>query len=178
MSRLMSEGTHEEVTCSRSWLGESKNQNMQICVEFYDEAEDATITAYLSMSDAAWPYTEKKLAAMGFTLESADYRVGVLDQQDKSPLAGWKGPIVVVNQPYNGKDSFKVDRIGDAGSFQEQMDPAKIAAFEDQFRRKLIAAKGSQTGKPKTAPKAAASKPRKVAAGGGAAPDEDDDVPF
>lgn len=121
-------------------LSKASTGNVQILIQFKDEGED-TITAYLSVSDDAWPYTEAKLIACGFVPADNDYDLTKLNAPD-CPLIGMKDiPFQVEASSYNGKESHKVSWIGPGGGITERLPDDEVKVFAAQLRSKLIAAK-------------------------------------
>jgi hypothetical protein len=122
-------------------LNKASTGNVQILVQFRDE-EDNTITAYLSVSDDAWPYTEAKLIACGFTPADNDYDLTKLNAPDCAIIGMKDVPFQVESSSYNGKESNKVSWIGEGGGIRERLPDDEVKVFAATLRAKLIASKG------------------------------------
>lgn len=135
-------------------LKKAKTGNVQILIQFKDEA-DNTITAYLATTEAAWPYTEKKLEACGFVMADNDYDLTRLNDPD-CPLIGMADVPFTVKAKVgpDGNTYNEVSWIGAGGGISERMDPEETKSFAAQLRQKLIAKAGGV--KPATTGKAAA----------------------
>ena len=84
---LMQKGNHPSVVVLGSVLSKSTKGNGQIVISFRNEDGD-TIDAYLSLTDAAYPWTEKKLITLGWDPKEYDYDFSLLNTGNLSPLAG------------------------------------------------------------------------------------------
>lgn len=153
---LMQKGHHAPVYVIGSVLSKSSQGNGQIVISFKNDDGD-TIDAYLSCTEAAWEWTEKKLRVLGFDVDANDLDIRPLNRGAESPLAGVETEIDVKEDTYNGKTTLKVDWIGPRLG-QAQMPGSDEDAFAAELRRRLVARKG--------APRAAAPKTSKPAAAG------------
>jgi len=121
-------GTHE-VSVTGSSLSE-RNGELVISVYFEDALEDR-ITAFLHTSEAAWPYTEAKLKALGWDAAASSYDISPLGLtgEEGNPLTGAKTTIVVedkiwaVEKGGDGKTRRQVTQIG--STFQDRLEPEK-----------------------------------------------------
>lgn len=123
-------------------LKKAKTGNVQILIQFKDEA-DNTITAYLATTEAAWPYTEKKLEACGFVMADNDYDLTRLNDPD-CPIVGMKDiPFTVkAKQGQDGNTYNEVSWIGAGGGITERMDPEETKIFAAKLRQSLITKAG------------------------------------
>lgn len=133
-------------------LKKAKTGNVQILIQFKDEA-DNTITAYLATSEAAWPYTEKKLEACGFVMADNDYDLTKLNEPDCPIIAMADIPFTVkAKVGPDGNTYNEVSWIGAGGGISERMDPEDTKVFAAQLRQRLIVkngpAKPAATAKP------------------------------
>jgi hypothetical protein len=119
--------------------------NVQVLVQFRDEEGNA-ITAYLATTEAAWPYTEKKLAACGFVMADNDFNLERLNDAD-CPIIGMKGvPFTVKTEAdLAGEMQHRVGWIGEGGGISERMSPDETKVFAAQLRQRLIAGGGKAT---------------------------------
>jgi hypothetical protein len=125
-------------------LQKASTGNIQVLIQFEDEKGD-TITAYLSTTDGAMPWTEKKLAACGYVLAENDYDFARLNDPD-CPIIGMKNiPFTVEEKKgLDGEFHNRVGWIGEGGGggITERMDPNETKAFAAQLRAKLIGKRG------------------------------------
>lgn len=137
---LIQKGHHPSVVVMGSVLSKSTKGNGQIVISFRNEEGD-TIDAYLSLTDAAYPYTEKKLISLGWDPTEHDYNFSLLNTGNLSPLAGVETEITVKEEVFENKTSLKVDWIGPRE--QIQMPEDETTAFVAQLRQRLIASRGA-----------------------------------
>lgn len=123
-------------------LKKAKTGNVQILIQFKDE-EDNTITAYLATTEAAWPYTEKKLEACGFVMADNDYDLTRLNDPD-CPIIGMRDiPFTVKSKTApDGTDHNEVSWIGAGGGISDRMDPEETKVFAAKLRQALITKAG------------------------------------
>ena len=132
----ITEGTHQVVVVDTA-LGESgAKKTPHVAIQFEGEMGDR-ISAYLFLSDAAWPYTKEKLSTLGWDADVRGHRFEELNESP-SPLAGQKAEIVVVVENYDGKVRHKVQYINTPGSGVERMEPAAARTFADTLRKRLL----------------------------------------
>ncbi len=143
---LIQKGHHPSVVVMGSVLSKSSKGNGQIVISFRNEEGD-TIDAYLSLTDAAYPWTEKKLINLGWDPTEYDYNFNLLNTGNLSPLAGVETEITVKEEVFENKTSLKVDWIGPRE--QVQMPEDESTVFVAQLRQRLIASRGAP--KPTTA---------------------------
>jgi hypothetical protein len=136
----MQKGHHPSVVVLGSVLSKSSQGNGQVVVSFRNEDGD-TIDAYLSLSDAAYPWTEKKLISLGWDPKDYDYNFSLLNVGNLSPLAGVETEITVKEEVYREKTTLKVDWIGPRE--QIQMPEDETTAFVAALRQRLIASRGT-----------------------------------
>lgn len=148
---LMQKGNHPSVVVLGSVLSKSTKGNGQIVISFRNE-EGETIDAYLSLTDAAYPWTEKKLITLGWDPKEYDYDFSLLNTGNLSPLAGVETEITVKEEVFENKTNLKVDWIGPRE--QVQMPEDESTAFVAELRQRLIASRGA----PKPAAAAATKK--------------------
>lgn len=136
MATSIGAGIHDPVTVVGSALGTSKNGSDQIIVTFRNAA-GATISAYLSCSERAWPYTAEKLTTLGWDPQKNGYAFEALNA-DQSPIAGNEVQIVVNEEWYENRAVAKVAFINPCGGGpRERMDPHTAAAFGARLRARL-----------------------------------------
>lgn len=100
------------------------------------QTEDGeTGTAFLYCSPKAWPYTEEKLAKLGWDPAKNGYRFEELNG-DSSPLIGAPCRMRMKEEEYNGKMTRKYDIFG--GGFIERMEPAAAQSFAAQLRAEVL----------------------------------------
>lgn len=161
---LSTTGWHEgEVTAVA--LNKASTGNVQIVVALKDEDGNG-ITAFLSTTDRALEYTEKKLIAMGWNPADYDYDLSKLNEPDCALVGMRDFKFEVVEQPdLNGDPQRRVGWIGEPGSgVGERLEAGEARSFAAELRKRLIAQRGKPT------PKAAPATAGKKAAAGGAAP--------
>lgn len=137
---LMQKGNHPSVVVLGSVLSKSTKGNGQIVISFRNEDGD-TIDAYLSLTDAAYPWTEKKLITLGWDPVEHDYNFSLLNTGNLSPLAGVETEITVKEEVFENKTNLKVDWIGPRE--QVQMPEDESTAFVAELRQRLIASRGA-----------------------------------
>lgn len=152
---LMQKGHHAPVWVTGSVLSKSSQGNGQIVISFRNEAGE-TIDAYLSCTEAAWEWTEKKLRTLGFDVDENDLDIRPLNRGAESPIAGVETEIDVKEDTYNGKTTLKVDWIGPRTG-QASMADSDEDAFAAELRKRLVARKGAPklSGRPPVKPAAA-----------------------
>lgn len=138
---LMQKGHHAPVYVQGSVLSKSSQGNGQIIISFKNDDGD-TIDAYLSCTEDAWPYTERKLKTLGFDVDANDLDIRPLNRGAESPIAGVETEIDVKEDTYNGKTALKVDWIGPRIG-ASQMPTSDEDAFAAALRNRLIAKKGA-----------------------------------
>jgi hypothetical protein len=162
---IIGAGRHD-VKVIRSALAETgEEKTPQISVQFED-INGNTITAYLFLTDKAWPYTEEKLTTLGWEPIKRGYRFEELNL-DPSPIVGSYVEIVNDEETYNGKTRVKVKYINPTGGRIERMEPAQAMAFADKLRQRIL------KGAPAPAPAA-----KQERFGTEVRPPPDDDIPF
>lgn len=154
---LMKAGHHAPVYVLGSVLSKSSQGNGQIVISFKNEDGD-TIDAYLSCTEAAWEWTERKLRTLGFDVDANDLDIRPLNRGTESPIAGVETEIDVKEDTYNGKTTLKVDWIGPRIG-QAQMPGSDEDAFAADLRRRLVARKGAPKPAPRPSGKATAAGP-------------------
>lgn len=155
-------GTHE-VTVKSTALANSSKGNLQIVVEFENDAHD-TISAFLATTEAAWQYTEEKLRTLGWDPAANGYRFEDLNN-DPSPIALNQVQIVVDEEVYDGKRVKKVKFINQpGGKVLERLAETEATYFASLLRQRLT---GST--RPGVAPPARQAQ---------AAKRNDDEIPF
>ncbi len=156
-SQLWEEGKYEAVPESAMY-DESKTGNGQIIVTFAIGEHKKKV--YLSLTDAAWPYTEPKLVKLGFNGNFAD------------PGIDTNQPIMLncKHDNYGGKWREKWDFYG------EERQPAQIArdkaaALAARFKSGAAQQASKPAGRPTPPPQPGGSRPGAVTSGaGGVAP--------
>jgi len=162
-------GKHE-VIVSETGLVKTQKGDMQIVVKF-ENAEGDSITAYLATSEAAWPYTQDKLANMGWDPVSNGFRVEDLNESP-SPIHGNQCQIVVKEEEFEGKTRKKVSFINPPGGMPiERMESSEAQRFAAQLRSRLTGRPGAPARQPQ--PQRAAQ-PRPAASQDHA----NEDIPF
>lgn len=124
------------------------------------EDPDQLGTVYLSTSDSAFEWTEKKLGILGWNMKENDYRIDYLNVEEgqESPIQGVEFDAdVVEGKPWVGQDgkerpgSPQVNFLA-LGGFAERMSNERAIAFSKKLRARVLASKG---------PGSAASSPAK-----------------
>lgn len=147
---LMKPGWHR-VSVTSTVLAKSSKGNMQIVVGFVNEGGE-DISAYLATTEAAWPYTEEKLARLGWDAEARNYQIQELNAGKDTPILHVETDILVVEEMNEGKPYIKVDRIG-RGGVTEAAPADEVTAFAATFRARVLAAKGPRaTAAPRSNP--------------------------
>lgn len=165
-------GTHE-VAVKNTGLSKSQSGNVQIVVEFYDQA-DETLSAFLATTEAAWPYTEDKLRVLGWDPAQNGFRFEDLNSEP-SPIAGNQVQIVVDAETFDGKTRNKVKFINPPGGKAiERMAPAEAQSFAAQLRKRLT----GQTTAGVARPAAKKPLPKTPAEHDGPPLGDDDQMPF
>lgn len=133
----MGPGIHDPVEVTATSLGVSKGSgNEQIAVVFRNQ-DGATITAYLSCTVKAWPYTEEKLRTLGWDPVAHGFAVEELNAEP-SPIVGATVQIVVNEEWFGDKAVAKVAFINPCGGGPRQrMAPQDAAAFGARLRARL-----------------------------------------
>lgn len=152
---------------------EGKDPSVEVYVQDTEDPDEIG-TIYLSTSDAAFEWTEKKLKLLGWDPKENDYRFDYLNQEgEDNPLRGVEFDVdVTEGKPYTGQDGKErqgfpqINFVGLSG-FSERMPPEKAKSFAAQLRAKLISQRGQPTaaGKkpaPARRPAAAASPSKEV----------------
>lgn len=99
------------------WGGEEDAP--QVALDFFIPALERTVTAYLSFSEKAKPYSIERLKACGWDGSATLPLVGI----DKNEV-----DIEIKYTIYNGKTQMKVD-IRTFGRFKHAIEPAKARSF-------------------------------------------------
>ena len=128
-----------DVTITSSGLKQAKTGSDQIVVAFVHDETGAVITAYLSCTDKAWPYTRDKLKACGWDAEACGYRFEDLNSE-QSPIVGKRVNILVdaefdENCKQRNKVAF-INAIGGGGV--ERMEEGEAATFAARLRARLL----------------------------------------
>jgi hypothetical protein len=150
MPEQLSIGKHRlRVTGSALVEKEGGDPTVQVYVQDTENADEIG-TLYLSTSEAAWEWTEKKLTVLGWEPKANDYRFDYLNAEgEENPLRGAEFDANVSERTYMGNDNkertgIRIDFVS-LGGFAERMPPEKATAFAKQLRQRLIASKGQQT---------------------------------
>jgi hypothetical protein len=155
-------GVYEKALITGSNLQKGKSDDDPV-VMVYFMADGETITAWLYTTLAAWPYTQKKLAACGFDPAENDFNLAALDLEgDANPIANQHVRIVVKEEEFEGKIRSKVAWIGPGDGMVERMAPEEAVSFTKALRRRLMASQGApkKSAPPKkTSPKSAPAAP-------------------
>lgn len=125
-------------------FGETQQGAPQLAIRFKVEGI-GSISAYLSFSEKAWPYTEEKLQALDWDPRKNDYRMDLLGKDvliddgaggQKQVLAGRPCSIVMKYEEYNGKTQAKVAFINPPGGMlvKERMSPEAIQQFSKMLK--------------------------------------------
>lgn len=130
----LGEGSHQ-VTVTSTAL-QRKNDKGQIVINARD-AHGNTATAYLFLTDAAWPYTQEKLATLGWDVWEHNFEFDRLDDEP-SPIAGNQVEFVIENTLYEGKIIPKVAFINAIGGVRERMPADEAKSFAAQLRSRLM----------------------------------------
>lgn len=104
-----------------------------------NNGEDLTITAYMSLSEAALKYSLEKLAAIGWH----GTNIEELDRNNSNAvdLTGHKALISTAFEEYNGKNRLKVTFINDPDRppVNKALEPAKLSEASARLRGKIAA---------------------------------------
>lgn len=130
-------------TLKKGVTSKAKSGNPQMCLTFEvthswngegwdDMMRPIERSVFLSLTDAAWPYSEEKLTRLGFNgnFESPDFTETEADLECKI-------------ESYQGKDKEKWDLAG-GGSFEPEPAPKDVT--------RTLSAKWKAKGKPVTSP--------------------------
>jgi hypothetical protein len=141
-------GTYRAKLTSKEWCKSSKGaEQLALAFEVVDGAQVGNhITEFLSFSDAALQYTEKKMRTLGWT--------GV-DLEDLSTLGSAEVDIVVQPEVWEGNERMRVKFINAPGSIGTitPLGDGERKAFAARMRAKIVGlapsqAKGAQAKKP------------------------------
>lgn len=172
---LMGPGEYPAATVLSSRIGANKEKTDLVIEVRITEPYGDSITAFLHTTEAAWPYTEAKLKALGWDAEANGFDLKQLDGDTESKIAGNKieGGITVEEETFEGKTRSRVTRIGDSnGVTRAELPFEEKERFVNQLRARLLSGKGPAP----NARRAAAPKgPRAKAA---TEPAADDEVPW
>ena len=147
------------------FIGEDADGRAQLSIYFEDIETGEGITWYSSMgtlkdggfSDKAFKFGCDQLRGLGWDAEKERWQFEALGGDD-SPLVGREAEIVVVNEPYDGKDRVKVKYINDPNRpkmGQERMAPDQAKRFADRLRSHIGVRAPAATAKKPPAPKPA-----------------------
>lgn len=172
---VLCEGTHT-VYVTRTNLGGDEQGKTPFVAVGFDNGEGATITAYLYLSEKAWPIAAKSLKTLGWDPIANGMQFDQLDA-DPSPIAGNQVDIVVEEEMYEGKLRSKVKWINPVGGLvPERMDPTQARSFAARLKAKLSGV-AVDLGDVKPPP-AERRLPRQPQANGSAQKPADEDLPF
>lgn len=121
-------------TVTATGLNEKEGKSMAIAIEAQTEEGD-TGTAFLYCSDKAWPYTEEKLAALGWDPAANGYRFEELNGA-ASPLIGAPCRMRMKEEEYNGEIKKKFDIF--AGGPVRTLEQAEARSFGDRLRAQVL----------------------------------------
>ena len=140
---ILHEGEHEVVVIGTA-LDSDKTGDIVVKVMFgLGEDKDCGITAWLYTTPKAWPYTDKKLKALGWDAQKEKFTFYKFDEEP-GPIDGAFATIVVSKQMYNGKPQYRVDSINGAGGGGgvDRLDPAVAKQKSEELRRRILASRG------------------------------------
>jgi hypothetical protein len=102
-------------------FGQSTKGNDQIAIDLL-LATGETVTAFLNFSDAARPYSEERLVALGWA--------GLGHPLDEAELTR-EVDVDIKYEEYQGKQQMRVDIVGNGGrvKLKTTMDDAQKSAF-------------------------------------------------
>lgn len=138
---IMCIGRHDAKVIRTGLTDDSDNKTPSVVVQFENAAGD-TISAYLFLSDRAWPFTQEKLETLGWDAVKQGYRFEEFND-DPSPVVGKFAEIVVDEETYEGKTRNKIKFINPIGGRIERMEPQKAQAFASRLRSRLLNASGA-----------------------------------
>ena len=184
---MLQPGTHAVRVVNCGYTPPRDGRHPQLVVTFEDDGGES-INWYSTLgftkegfSIAAFDFAARQLAGLGVTID-IDTDFPALGQPDVSPLFNREGQIVVVNEPYDGKDRIKVKFINDPNRPRgggERMEPDAAATFAAQLRAALVTAGRGPKG---SAHPGAARKPTRKPVAAPAPPLsdplDDDSIPF
>lgn len=142
---LLQPGTYSCRVTSAAFVGDTTDGRCQLSVRFDDVDQPGEgITWFSSLgklkgggfSQDAFKFACDQLRALGWDAEENAYAFEPLGAED-SPLLGRVAEVVVVNEPYNGRDQIKVKWINDPNRPRgnvERMAPDQVKAFADKIR--------------------------------------------
>lgn len=167
MPIIDTEGTYRVKVVSKDFCKSSKGaEQLAIGYEVVEGPQAGHhLTDFLSFSDKALQYTEKKMRVLGWQ--------GV-DLADLSTLGSNEVEIVCATEVYEGVSRMKVkfvNAIGSGGAKIDALDDAAKKAFAARMRAKIVGLNAAQA-------KAPAAKQSKPAGREEPPPPDDGDIPF
>lgn len=131
----------------------------KMCIVVEAQTEDGeTGTAFLYCSPKAWPYTEERLAGLGWDPAKNGYRFEELNGES-SPIIGAPCRLRMKIEMYEGKEQRRFDIF--TGGLIERMEPAAAQSFAARLRAEVLGGGGGMPPNGHDAP-----------------PPPDDDIPF
>ena len=135
-------GKQYEVEVVDAGITETKEKNPQVFIQFTDGQGDF-ITAFLSLSEAAFEHTAKKLKAVGFDLDQNDGAIHLLNDEP-TPIKGVRCRITVEAHTYDGKTQRQVGWINPLHGNIRRASPEAAQAATERARLAVAAARARQ----------------------------------
>lgn len=141
-STILEPGTYDQLRIAGTRLEPHKvDGEPKIVVVLEDPAaepgEGAIASDWLYTSNAAWDaVTEQRLKNYGWDPAANDFALSFFANQDNNLIGKLVGPVVLVDEPYNGKSQVKVARVGDE-KFGKNLANDAAKAQESEFQRRM-----------------------------------------
>lgn len=164
---MLQPGKHMVRVKNCGFQPEKDGRPPQLSIYFEDEVGES-ISWYSSLgfvkdgsfSLAAFDYACNQLKGLGWDPDANNFAFEVLAHPESSPIFDREAEIVVVNEPFDGKDRIKVKYVNDPNDPRrgggERMDSAAAKTFADKLRVSLAKAGRSVPVGRTAAPKPAA----------------------
>lgn len=152
---MLADGYYDGKIVATGFSGGDEGKAEAIVIESEITETGDRFRSYLYCSERAWPYTEEKLAKLGWDATAHGFRFEELNGDD-SPLIGAPCTVRLKSEEYDGKMRQKADVFAPGGGGVKRLESGEAASFADRLRRRILGGGGGLSEAPRANGAAAA----------------------